>query len=73
MEQSLTELASGAKAVIRRLEGGETFRKKLAALNIRVGKTLRKVTDQPFRGPVVIEIGNTEATLGRKMAENIFV
>jgi len=72
-ERSLVELKSGEKALILRLEGGEAFRKKLAALNIRVGKTIKKVTAQPFLGPVVIEIDNTEATLGRKMAENIFV
>jgi ferrous iron transport protein A len=73
MEKALTELKSGETGVILRLEGGEAFERKLAALNIRAGKTVKKVTAQPFSGPVVIEIDNTEVTLGRKMAERIFV
>ncbi len=49
------------------------FRKKLASLNIRVGKTIRKITAQPLRGPVVIEIDNTQATIGMNMAKKIVV
>ena len=73
MEITLINLKSGEKAIIKRLEGGEAFRKKLASLNIRVGKTIRKITEQPFHGPVVIEIDNTEATIGMNMAKKIIV
>lgn len=73
MELTLFDLKSGKKVTINRLEGGEGFRKKLASLNIRVGKTIRKITAQPFHGPVVIEIDNTEATIGMKMAKKIVV
>jgi len=73
MEITLFDLESGKKATIKRLDGGEEFRKKLASLNIRVGKTIRKITAEPLHGPVVIEIGNTEATIGMKMAKKIVV
>ena len=73
MEITLFDLESGKKATIKRLEDGEEFRKKLASLNIRVGKTIRKITTEPLHGPVVIEIGNTEATIGMKMAKKIVV
>ena len=73
METTLFDLESGKEATITRLRGGEEFRKKLASLNIRVGKTIRKVTAEPFHGPVVIEIGNTEATIGMEMAKKIVV
>ncbi|MEA3373128.1 MAG: FeoA family protein [Campylobacterota bacterium] len=73
MESTLFDLKSGTKITIKRLEGGEEFRKKLASLNIRVGKTIRKITAQPFHGPVVIEIDNTEATIGMEMAKKIVV
>ena len=66
METTLFDLESGKEATITKLRGGEEFRKKLASLNIRVGKTIRKVTAEPFHGPVVIEIGNTEATIGAR-------
>jgi ferrous iron transport protein A len=73
MDITLFDMQSGKKATIVKLEGGAEFRKKLASLNIRVGKNIRKVTVQPFRGPVVIEIDNTEATIGMNMAKKIFV
>ena len=73
METTLFDLESGKEATITKLRGGEEFRKKLASLNIRVGKTIRKVTAEPFHGPVVIEIGNTEATIGMEMAKKIVV
>ncbi|MCK4468237.1 MAG: ferrous iron transport protein A [Desulfobacterales bacterium] len=73
MEVSLFDLRSGQKATIKLLKGGEMFRKKLASLNIRVGKTIRKITAQPLRGPVVIEIDNTQATIGMNMAKKIVV
>lgn len=73
MEQSLFALESGKEARITRLDEGDTFRKRLASLNIRVGKMVKKVAAQPFNGPIVIEIDNTEVTLGMRMAEKIFV
>ena len=73
MEITLFDLESGKKATIKQLEGGEEFRKKLASLNIRVGKTIRKITAEPLHGPIVIKIGNTEATIGMKMSKKIVV
>ena len=73
MEITLFDLESGKKATIKRLDGGVEFRKKLTSLNIRVGKTIRKITAQPLHGPVVIEIDNTEAAIGMNMAKKIVV
>jgi ferrous iron transport protein A len=73
MEITLFDLQSGKKAIIKRLEEGEEFQKKLALLNIRVGKTIKKITAQPLHGPVVIEIDNTQATIGMQMAKKIVV
>lgn len=71
MEISLYDLSSGHKAIIKKIDSGEGFKKKLASLNIRVGKTIKKITQQPLQGPVVIEIDNTEATIGMNMAKKI--
>jgi ferrous iron transport protein A len=70
---TLLELPSDRYAVIQELADGENFRKKLASLNIRAGKTIRKITAEPFHGPVVIEIDNTEVTIGMNMAKKIVV
>jgi Fe2+ transport system protein FeoA len=70
---TLEELPSGRSVTIIGLDNGKSFRKKLASLNIRVGKRIRKVTEQPFHGPIVIEIDHTEVTIGRHMAQKILV
>ncbi len=73
MEITLFDLESGKEATIKRFEGGEGFLKKLTSLNIRAGKVIRKITVQPLHGPIVIEIGNTEAAIGMNMAKKIIV
>ena len=73
METTLTDLQTGKKAEIIRLEGGFEFQRKLASLNIRVGKTIKKIAGLPFGGPIVIEVDNTKATLGMGMAARIIV
>jgi len=73
METTLFDLESGEEAVIKSLKGGAEFQKKLRSLNLRVGKVIRKVTAEPFHGPLVIEIDNTEAAIGMNMAKKIVV
>lgn len=73
MEISLLHLKIGKKAKIKRLEGGYEFQRKLASLNIRIGKIIKVVATQPFRGPVVVEINDRGVTFGRGIAARIFV
>jgi len=73
MEIQLLNLQAGKKAKIKRLEGGFEFQAKLASLNIRIGKIIKIVAAQPFRGPIVVEINDRRATLGRGIATRIFV
>lgn len=73
METSLDCLQIGRRARIKRVAGGIGFQRKLALLNLRVGKGIKKIAQQPFRGPIVIEIDNTQVTIGRGMANRIIV
>ena len=73
MEITLLTLTSGETAKITRLEGGGEFQRKLASLNLRVGKIVTKITAQPFHGPLVVEVDNTRVTIGRGMAGRIMV
>jgi len=73
MEITLLILPSGETAKIIRLEGGREFQRKLASLNLRVGKTITKITAQPFHGPLVVEVANARVTIGRGMAGKIMV
>jgi ferrous iron transport protein A len=73
MVLTLLKLNTGKKAKIVKLEGGSDFKTKLATLNIRCGKIIKKIALHPFKGPLVIEVDNTKATIGRGMASNIIV
>jgi len=73
MEIPLILLDTRRKARIKRIEGGLEFKMKTASLNVRTGKTVKKIATQPFRGPVIIEIDGRKITIGRGMASRIFV
>ena len=72
MAISLLDLKAGKSARIKRLDSGLESQAKLASMNIRIGKTVRMVAIQPFRGPVVIEVDGRKITLGRGLACRIF-
>ena len=71
MEIFLSDLQSGKKAKLKRLEGGPEFQAKLASLNIRIGKIIKVITVQPLGGPVVVEIDSRRVSIGRRMAMRI--
>ena len=71
MNVSLAELSIGKKVKITALKGGIEFQRKIASLNIRVGKEIEIVTAQPFAGPIIIRVNNRKITLGRGLALKI--
>jgi Fe2+ transport system protein FeoA len=70
---SLTELPVGENAVIKEIKGGIGFKKRLESLNLREGKSIRKVSSAPFHGPVVIEVGGCKIAIGQGMASKILL
>ena len=52
---------------------GWNFRKKLENLGIREGVIIKKLQQQAFKGPIIIEIGNTRVAIGCLMATAIKV
>jgi Fe2+ transport system protein FeoA len=73
METSLIALGLGKPAEIKRIQGGRGFQRRVESLGIRVGKTVRKIAEQPLRGPVVLELDGCRIALGRGMAAKIIV
>ncbi|TRZ68274.1 MAG: ferrous iron transport protein A [Methanothrix sp.] len=49
------------------------LRDRLAGMGIRKGKTIRMITKQPIKGPVVVEIDGANTSLGLEMAKKILV
>ncbi len=47
--------------------------KKFESIGIRKGRRIRKITCQPFGGPVVVEVDGSKISLGRGIASKIEV
>jgi ferrous iron transport protein A len=62
-----------SSGIVTRIEGGYGMKIHLGCLGIRVNKRISKVSSQPFRGPVVIEVDGKQVAMGRGMCRKIFV
>lgn len=58
---------------IKNINKGWRATRKLENLGLREGVTIRKVSQQPFRGPIIINKGNSRIALGNRMAQSIEV
>jgi DtxR family transcriptional regulator, Mn-dependent transcriptional regulator len=71
---ALTDLESGATAVLRRVSDSDPeMLRFLADRGIRPGTRLRIVGSEPFGGPLVVEVDGREHALGRELAEKMRV
>lgn len=69
----MEELKDREEAVIIAVNGGAMFLRRMSSLNLREGKTVRKITSQPLRGPVIVEIDGRRYAIGKGMARKIVV
>lgn len=72
MNKALIELATGHEGVVASLEGGQVFKHRVETMGIRVGKRIRVVAKHPW-GPIVVDIGGCQITMGRGMANKVLV
>jgi len=69
----LINLDVNQEGIIQALEGGAHFQNRLQALNIRIGKRIKKISKNPFRGPIVIEVDRSQVALGHGMAKKVMI
>ena len=69
----LTAMETGQLGKVVQIQGGRGMIGRLEVLGIRIGRELRKVSSQFMRGPVVLEVGNTQVAVGFGMADKIWV
>ena len=69
----LTKLESGRQARVIAFNGGPNMIKRLENLGLLRGKTIKKVSNNPFKGPVVVKIDQVELAIGYRMASRITV
>ena len=69
----LARLQSGQRGTIVQIEAGHGLVNRLAALGIRPGKRITKVSSMLMRGPVTIEVDRTQVAIGFGMANRVIV
>lgn len=69
----LVNVNTGESCRVVRVAGGYGMIRKLGLMGIQEGKTIKKISSQPMRGPVVIEIGGSQVAIGYGMASRILV
>jgi len=69
----LTQLQPGEIGVIKDLQGGHGFIRKLQGLGVRQGKKIIKVSSHFWRGPQTVEVDNVQIAIGFGMAKRIMV
>jgi len=70
---TLVDLPVGRKAQVIELQGGWGMQRHLSSLGIRPGKVLRKITNQPMGGPIMVEVERARVAIGRGMAARIII
>jgi len=70
---SLTTLNVGDSGTITEIHGGDGVKHRLAALGLRIGTKITKVSTQMMKGPVTIKAGSTQVAIGYGMAHKIEV
>lgn len=69
----LAKLKPGQKGTVKEILGGESVIKRLAAMGIRPGKHIIKVSAMLMGGPVVVSIDRRQLALGNGMANKVLV
>ncbi|MCK5850948.1 MAG: ferrous iron transport protein A [Kiritimatiellae bacterium] len=74
MEQiCLTDMKNGQGGCVCVIPHGRGVRRRLMELGIRPGANLVKVSSTPGRGPVVVQVGRTQASMGFGISTKVFV
>ncbi len=68
---ALSDLEPGQKGVVRHIDGGEGMRRQMAAMNIRPGKMVTKVSAMLMGGPVVVSVDGRQLAIGHGMAKRV--
>jgi Fe2+ transport system protein FeoA len=69
---TLADIPQGKTMKIVTIEGSAAFLKKLDNLAIRVGNTIVKVNAHILKGPIIINVKNSQMALGHAMAKKIW-
>ena len=70
---TLSRMKTGQSGIVVHILGGHGLVNRLAALGIRQGKRITKVSSMFMRGPVTIQVDRAQVAVGFVMAHRIIV
>ncbi len=70
---SAAEMREGQTGLVINLSGGHGMVRRMQAMGVRPGVPVVKLTSQPFRGPVSLQVGATQVAVGFGIARRIMV
>lgn len=73
MVVDLTQMQPGESGMVKELQGGQGFMRKLQSLGIRQGKRILKVSSHFWRGPQTLEVDHRQIAVGFGMAKKILI
>jgi ferrous iron transport protein A len=71
--KNLKDLRAGESGKIAYVEGGWGIVRRLAALDIRPGRKITKISSGFIRGPITVEVNRVQIAIGFGMANRIFI
>ena len=69
----LIQLDTGQSGVVTQIDGGHSLINRLGAMGIIPGRKITKVSSMFMRGPVTIQVANTQLAIDFGMARRIFI
>ena len=70
---TLSEMAVGTVGVVESIAGSEAFRRRLSAMGLHPGRTVRRLAGQGARGPLIVEVLGSQVAMGRALAAHVEV
>jgi len=64
---------SGQSGIVVQVQGGHVMVSRLAALGIRPGKRVTKISSMIMRGPVTVEVDRAQIAIGFGVANRVIV
>ena len=73
MTVDLTQMQPGETGIVKDIQGGQGFVRKLQSMGVRPQKKITKVSSHFWRGPQTVEVDNIQIAVGFGMAKRILV
>ena len=70
---TLTQMYSGQSGIVVQVQGGHGMVSRLAALGIRPGKRVTKISSMIMGGPVTVAVDRAQIAIGFGMANRVIV